>query len=184
MRVRDNADTFGGVSIVNHWMLAAVMIALLLSGFVIGELLADDSAVRSAIIHPHKAVGVLLTAWVVWMLAWWRIQPSRPGPMPGAAGWEAAARKAMHGFLIVGTAVLILSGVVMSLFSDHAIDVFGLFVIPSQGEVGWLAGPAHAIHEIGGWIMLGAVAAHALVAVKHHLVDRDPTLARMTGRGA
>jgi cytochrome b561 len=36
MRWRDTADRFGTVSIINHWLLAAVVIALLASGLVIG----------------------------------------------------------------------------------------------------------------------------------------------------
>lgn len=182
MRLQDTSDTYGAVSIVNHWLLAAVVIGLSATGVAVGEFLEGE--VRSAVVAPHKAMGVIVLALLAWMLVWRLTQPSRPGAIAGTPPAEAFARKAMHAFLVAGTVVLSLSGVLMSLFKGRPIDVFGLFTIPGQAKVDWLAGAAHEVHVIGGWLLIVAIAGHAAVALKHHLVDHDATFARMVGRGA
>jgi cytochrome b561 len=167
---------------VNHWALAAVVIALLVSGIIAGDL--ADGALRTAIVGPHKAVGVLVLALVAWMVAWWAWQRARPGPVPGTPRWEAFARKAMHVLLLAGTVILSGSGIVMATFKGKPVDVFVLFTIPAQAKTPWLAEAAHEVHVIGGWLLLAAVVGHAAVALKHHVLDHDTTFARMVGRSA
>jgi cytochrome b561 len=182
MRWKDTASAYGRVAVVDHWALAAVVIALLVSGIIAGDL--ADGALRAAIVGPHKAVGVLVLALVAWMVAWWALQSERPGPVPGTPRWEAFARKAMHVLLLAGTVILSVSGIVMATFKGKPVDVFGLFTIPAQAKTAWLAEAAHEVHVIGGWILLAAVVGHAAVALKHHVLDHDATLARMVGRSA
>ena len=38
---------------------------------------------------------------------------------------------------------------------------------------------ARSVHEIGAVALIGVVALHALVALKHHFIDNDVTLRRM-----
>lgn len=175
-------NAYGTVSIVNHWLLAAIVIGLLFTGFVAGEFVEGET--RTAWVSPHKAVGVLSLALLAWVVLWRFLRPEKPGPVPGTPPWEALARKAMHAFLILGTAILAVSGIVMAIFKGKAVDVFGLFAIPAQEKIAWLAASAHEVHVIGGWILLFAVLGHAGVALKHHAIDHDSTFSRMvSGRG-
>jgi len=182
MSWNDTKDAYGGVSIATHWLLAAVVIALLATGLIAAEWL--DDAARKAVLAPHKAAGVAVLAVVAVMGLWRLTQRERPGAIPGTPPIEALARKAMHGFLILATVAMSASGIVMAIFKGKAINVFNLFVIPAQAETPWLAGLAHEVHVIGGWILLAAVVGHAAIALKHHLVDHDTTFARMVGKGA
>ena len=182
MTLHDTKDAYGGVAIATHWLLAAVVIALLATGVVAGELLEGE--LRKAVLAPHKAAGVAVLAVVAVMGLWRATQRERPGAVPGTPPREALLRKAMHAFLILATVALSASGIVMAVFKGKAIDVFNLFVIPAQAETPWLAGMAHEVHVVGGWILLIAVVGHAAVAVKHHLVDHDATFTRMVGKGA
>ena len=182
MTLHDSSTAYGAVSIAMHWLLAAVVIALLATGVVAGELL--DGATRNAVLGPHKAAGVAVLAVVAAMGLWRLTQRTRPGAIPGTPPVAAFARKAMHVFLILGTVALSVSGVVMAVFKGKDINVFNLFVIPAQAETPWLAGAAHEVHVVGGWILLVAVLGHVAVAAKHHLVDHDATFVRMVGKGA
>jgi cytochrome b561 len=182
MSLNDTKDAYGSVSIASHWLLAAVVIALLATGVVAGELLEGE--LRKAVLAPHKAAGVAVLALVAIMGVWRLFQRERPAAIPGTPAAEAFGRKAMHAFLILATVALSASGIVMAIFKGKAINVFNLFVIPAQAKTPWLAGMAHEVHVIGGWILLIAVVGHAAVAMKHHLVDHDATLARMVGKGA
>jgi cytochrome b561 len=182
MRLNDTKAAYGGVSVATHWLLAAVVIALLVTGVVAGELLEGEW--RKAVLGPHKAAGVAVLALVAVMGLWRLTQRERPGAVPGTPPVEAFVRKAMHAFLVVATVALSASGIVMAIFKGKAINVFDLFVIPAQAKTPWLAGMAHEVHVIGGWILLIAVVGHAAVAMKHHLVDHDATFVRMVGKGA
>jgi cytochrome b561 len=182
MTLHDTKHAYGGVSVATHWLLAAVVIALLATGVVAGELLEGD--LRRAVLAPHKAAGVAVLAVVAAMGLWRLTQRERPGAVPGTPPREAFLRKAMHAFLILATVALSASGIVMAVFKGKAINVFDLFVIPAQAETPWLAGMAHEVHVIGGWILLIAVVGHAAVALKHHLVDHDTTFTRMVGKSA
>ncbi len=182
MSWNDTKDAYGGVSIATHWLLAAVVIALLATGLIAAELLED--ATKKAVLAPHKAAGVAVLAVVAVMGLWRLTQRARPGAVPGTPPMEALGRKAMHAFLVLATIAMSVSGVVMAIFKGKDINVFNLFVIPAQAKTPWLAGIAHEVHVIGGWILLAAVVGHAAIAVKHHVVDHDATFARMVGRGA
>lgn len=180
MSLRDTSNAFGLVSVFTHWALAVVVIALLASGLLIAEVLGEDT--RGLMIPGHKWGGGLAVALVVWMLLWRWSHRNRPGALPGTPKPEAMARVGMHALLLVGTLVLTLSGVQMSIFSGHEVNVLSLVTIPAQAENEAIAGWAHQVHTVVGWVMVGAVAAHAAVGVKHHLLDGDETFRRMLGR--
>lgn len=182
MPIRDTAHTFGAISVLNHWLLATPVIALLASGLVAAELLGEDA--RAALLAPHKAVGLSVLVVVAWSALWRRLQVARPGVIPGTPAAEAFARKAMPAALVLGTALLSAFGIVMAVFKGKAVEVFALFTIPARAEVPWLAAVAHDVHVIGGWLLVAAVLGHAAVALRHHLVDHDATFVRMMGRGA
>ena len=118
------------------------------------------------------------------MLLWRWSHRDRPGALPGTPKPEAMARAGMHVLLLVGTLVLTLSGVLMSIFNGHAVNVLSLFTIPAQAENQTIGGLAHQVHTVVGWVLVAAVAAHAAVGVKHHVVDHDETFQRMLGRPA
>ena len=45
-----------------------------------------------------------------------------------------------------------------------------------------LAKNANQVHEIFGYMLVVAIALHALGAFKHHIIDKDSTLRRMAGK--
>jgi len=182
MALRDTSARFGAASVLNHWILAIVVIALLISGLLIAEVLGETT--RALLIPGHKWGGGLAVALVVWMLVWRFSHSNRPGALPGTPKPEAMARAGMHAVLLIGTLVLTLSGVQMSIFSGHDVNVLSLFTIPAQDKNEAIAGWAHQVHTVVGWVMVAAVAAHAAVGAKHHVLDRDETFLRMLARRA
>jgi cytochrome b561 len=177
--LRDTPTTYGNISVFNHWALAVVVIALLASGLMITEVLGEEAG--ALLIPGHKWGGILAAVLVAWMLLWRWSHRDRPGALPGTPKPEAMARAGMHAILLGGTLVLTLSGIMMSIFSGHEVSVLSLVTIPAQGENEAVAGWAHQVHTVVGWVMVAAVAAHAAVGVKHHLVDHDETFTRMLG---
>jgi cytochrome b561 len=175
-RWRDGADTYGRISRLNHWALAVLMIAMLLSGLLLGYAplaLAVSGMVRDW----HKAVGVVVLAFGLWRVGW-RLVYGFPEGAATTSAWQAFAAKAAHWALLAAIVVMPLSGVLMTLFAGRSIAVWPL-AIPGAPEVQWLAERAREVHSIGGLALAGLVALHAGAALKHHLVDRDETLGRM-----
>jgi cytochrome b561 len=176
MSMKDSRAGFGWMSIVNHWSVAVLILGLLASGLVLEEMARGPD--KAWLIGVHKQLGVLALVLALWRVVWSWMQTEAPGAVPGSSPWTARARVGLHLVLVIASVALPVSGVVMSLYHGHDVGFLGL-TIPAQGEVEAIASPAGAVHALGGTLVMVAVAGHALVALKHHVVDRDPTLVRM-----
>jgi len=77
--------------------------------------------------------------------------------------------------------VICISGYLISTAKGKGIDWFGVYEVPAMIEPferqGDLAGD---IHLIAAWVLIGLVVLHAAAALKHHFIDKDNTLIRMT----
>ena len=177
-RFLNSRDQYGWISIVLHWALAIVLIAMYFVGdYMVGLDYYDTWYHRLPLIH--KEVGVTIGALMIVRLLWnaFQVSPIHLGKHGAVAKLMA---KAAHYFLYGLVFMLVVSGYLISTAKGQGIDVFGLFELPAflpddkdRGELaGWL-------HE---WIGLGfivLVALHAFAAVLHHFVFKDQTLKRM-----
>ncbi|MFP4327419.1 MAG: cytochrome b [Paracoccaceae bacterium] len=163
---------------LTHWAVAALVIGLLIVGFTLK--FADlPRETKMALMGPHKALGVLALALGLWRLGLRRAE-GFPAPAAGVGRREARMASLAHRAMIVLLVLIPLVGVVASLAHGRAIDMFGLFTIPSFGEVSWLASAAGALHGPLSLALAVLIVLHLGAALKHHFVDRDATLRRMT----
>jgi len=176
MSLVDSRSTFGWISIVQHWVIAALILVLIAVGLIIANM--PDGPTKGSLIGLHKMTGVAALALALVRILWGQTQ-TQPGAIEGSPAIFVWARKAMHVSLLVFSVLIPLSGVLMSLFFNHPVNILGLFTIPAQGEVLWIAMPAHFVHEWGSYALLALIAGHALVSLKHHFMDHDATLRRM-----
>ena len=172
----DESSSYGRISRLNHWVLAALMIAMLLSGLVLGYAPLAQ-AVSGTLRDWHKALGVVVLVLGLWRVGW-RLVHGFPKSDSAAPEWQAAAAKAAHWALLAAIVVMPLSGVLMTLLAGRSINLIGL-TIPGAPEISWLASFAREVHSIGGLVLAGLVTLHVSAALKHHLMDRDDTLQRM-----
>jgi cytochrome b561 len=181
--LRNRHDTYGLVAVILHWLVALVVIGLFGLGLWMVELTYYDDWYRRA---PaiHKGVGVLLFLTVTLRLGWRGLGP-RPAPLATHLLWERRIASVTHALLYALLFAVMLSGYLISTADGRPIDVFGLFSVPAlitdlpdQADI---AGEVHLILAIS---LVSLAAVHALAALKHHLIDRDPTLLRMLGRGS
>lgn len=174
--LNDSSTTYGLVSRLNHWIVAAAMIGMLLSGLVMAYGPFERETVV-AIMGWHKAIGVLVLGYGLWRIGWRIVQGfiDEASVMPR---WQAVTAKMVHWGLLATVLAMPLSGLLMSLFHGHDVDVFGL-VIPAQGTVEWLADGAGVVHEYAAWGLVALLGLHIGGALKHHFIDHDKTLRRM-----
>jgi cytochrome b561 len=178
MTWRNTRHHYGWISILLHWLVAVAVIGLFGLGIWMVDLGYYDPWYQRAP-DIHKSIGILLFAVMLARLAWRR---GNPRPQPLGKPWEQKSAELVHGLLYLLLLALMLSGYLISTADGRAIEVFGLFSVPAtlsglerQEDI------AGAVHEYLAYTLMGLTALHALAALKHHFIDRDPTLKRMLG---
>lgn len=168
---------FGLVSIINHWANAIIFLSVLGLGFYL-SFLGDGRALRGPWMEAHKAGGVLLLVMALWRVSWRLFNgfPKDVVPMPT---WQKLSAKLVHWMLLFAIIAMPVSGILLSLYSERSINVFGLFVVPAQAENEVISRIAYAIHGSLAYLVSGALLLHVGAVLKHHLLDKDDTLKRM-----
>jgi cytochrome b561 len=181
MQWRNSSSNYGLVSITMHWLVAVAVVGLFALGYWMVGLTYYSSWYRTAP-DIHKSIGLLLLALMVLRVIW-RFLNSGPAPLANHGRWTRLATKVGHGALYLGLFTVMISGYLISTADGRSISVFGWFEVPAlitsipdQEDVAGL------IHEYVAWGLVIFSGLHALAALKHHFVDRDPTLKRMFGR--
>lgn len=178
----DSADQLSPLTKILHWVVALFIIALLFVGVYMVE-------TDTGWLYPwHKSFGFLVF-FIVIIRVIWRIKNGWPSAVGLYSKLEHSLSKLMHWVLIIGTVMLPASGLLMSFFGGHGIDLFGLEVIPkninpdnpekSMAINEDSASLFHGIHHWTGYIIIAAVTLHVLGALKHHCIDKDDTMKRM-----
>lgn len=181
----DTKEKLSRTSILLHWIVAITIICLLASGIYMEEQ-------KVYALYPwHKSFGFIIMFFVLFRI-YWRLKNGWPVPVSNYTDFEKKASKFAHWVLIIGTAIMPMSGFILSVVGGHGLDVFGfeLFAknydpIDPKKTVAInqsLASLGHTIHHWLGYLMVATVFLHVIGAFKHHIVDKDNTLKRMLGR--
>lgn len=180
----DTDKNLSGLTITLHWLVGLAILGLCALGIYMVRTESWD------LYHIHKSIGLLALVLIVIRLAW-RIRNGLPKPAGQYSQLEHRASKSVHWLLLLGTLALPLTGMVYSGASGHGLGIFSLNLFPANYVAGQaipfhaaLSDLGQAMHSYLGYTLLGLVALHVAGALKHHVVDRDMTLARMLGRRA
>lgn len=166
-------------TIALHWLVAAGIVFMLALGFYVSSL--PRGQMKTDWVQIHKSFGMIVFALAALRVAWRFVAPFRGSAV---ARWERAAARAAQWALLAATLVAPISGVVRSVSYARPVSVFGVLVIPQllveKNEA--LNEVAGGLHEAAAWAIVVLLLLHAAGALKHVLVDRDDTLARMLPR--
>lgn len=177
MRLRNYTEGYGLVSIVLHWLMAVALIGLFALGVYMVELGYYDPFYHDAVTW-HEGIGIVTLALLI-VRGGWLFAGARPDLLTATAG-ERLAAKLAHAALYALMLLIPVSGYLISTADGHALEVFGLFKLPSPfGNVEGLEDSAGEVHWWLALALAGLVVLHTLAALKHHFVDRDRTLLRM-----
>lgn len=165
-----------------HWSVAIFMLGMLPLGIVM------KYTEWYAVYDLHKSLGIL-GLFIVLPRVIWRLKQGWPAPMNTRVLLEQQLAKAVHWFLLLGTLLMPVTGLMLSGGSGHGFGVFGLTLLPSNHS---LANPSevmpynevvaslgYALHQWLGFAMVAVIALHIAGALKHHFVYQDDTLKRM-----
>lgn len=164
-------------AVVLHWLIAALIVA----NFLLAELSEDMAREdRMAMMGNHKAIGLTILGLTVLRIVWRLIRPAPP-LVETLKAWEAALAKVTHGLLYFLMLAIPLSGWGLVSGKGNPVSLFGLINVPAL-----LVGPDkavndvfHELHEVFATAMLVLFVIHVGAAIKHMVVDKDGTMARM-----
>ena len=174
--LKDTVNAYGRISVINHWLLALLMIVMLALGLTFEQL--DNGPLKSELRNWHKSLGMLVLLLGMWRVAWRIVQG-----FPEAAGaylpWEKMLARAVHVFLLAMILIMPLSGYFMSTSTGRSINMFGLFEIGGLIQSKGVKDFAHSVHGFFPNLLIAIIVLHIGAALKHHFKDKDATLRRM-----
>ena len=176
---KNNAFRFGLVSKLLHWLIAIGIVGLIWLGWWMVGLGYYDPWYHDSL-EFHKAAGM-----VVLLLAFakigWQIYNRPPLPGPHLQRWEIRASKSMHYVLYALMIVVPITGYMMTTSAGQSVSMFGLFDLPAILTITESTRDmAIAIHYYFAYAGIALVLGHGGAALKHHFINKDDTLKRMT----
>ena len=181
MKLSNDQDYFGLISIIFHWIIAVLTLSLFFIGLWMVELDYYDNWYQLA---PwwHKGLGVLVMLLIISRWFWQIISP-RPLPLSSIPKWQQLISRIVHFCMNIITIAIGVSGYLIVTAKGHALSIFGLIKIPSFiSGVSNLEDVAGDAHFLLAYLLMTSVTIHVLAALKHHVINKDKTLIRMFGR--
>jgi cytochrome b561 len=169
-------------------LLHAVQGLALVGMFAVGLYMVDlpFSPDRLKLYNWHKWAGVLVLALSVIRLLW-RLT-HRPPPLPASIAqatpaWQRRAHHATHAALYLLFFAVPLLGWAYSSATGFSIVLFGVLPLPDFVPVNEsLADALKPAHRYAAYALAALVTLHVVAALKHHFIDRDGLLQRMSPR--
>jgi cytochrome b561 len=179
--LRNTANSYGLVSILFHWIIAALFLCQMPLGY-LTQATRNQPALQFELYQWHKSVGFLILLLGGIRLVWALINP-KPALTADLSDAERKAARIAHLSLHLLTVLVPLAGWAVVSTSPLQIPsyAFNLVVVPnlplqisSYAEGVW--------SSIHGFLAYGAAfiaAVHILAALRHHFHFRDETLIRI-----
>lgn len=165
-----------------HWLMAAIWIFAWLVG-VAAVYLRDWVNEDHSLTILHKAFASTLVLLIVLRLIWRFIK--QPPALPSSMSPFMQKGAKLGHILLYAVALfgLPLSGWYWSSVADHPVAVLYLFELPPIAPANEaLYDMAKYVHRGFAWFSAALVGGHALVALKHHFIDKDGVLLSMLPR--
>lgn len=161
-----------------HWVVALLIFA----AFGLGWFMTDIPGFTMAKLkyyNWHKWLGVTVFFLAVIRLLW-RFFHMPPPLANSIAKWQQLAASVVHWALYILIFAIPLSGYFYSLASGFPIVYLGLVPLPVLIQPNAdLAHTLKEVHELFNYSLVLLLLAHVGAALKHHVIDKDGTLARM-----
>jgi len=176
----NTTQRYGFVAVALHWMMAALLIALLALGLYMVSLPDAGFDMRKiTLILLHKQLGILALALAVARMAW-RIGNPLPALVSTIPDWQQFMARFVHLLFYALMLALPITGWLMSSAAGIPVSFFGLFSLPDYLSYDdYLFKSFIAIHKWLGYGLIALLTVHAGAALGHHFVLRDETLKKM-----
>ncbi|ODN70059.1 YceI family protein [Methylobrevis pamukkalensis] len=183
MALSNSRTGYGLVAQIFHWVTAILILMLLPLGLVMTDLpQSTDTEIADKVwlFSLHKTLGITVFAVAIARVLWALASP-RPAPLHPDRRLETFVAEAVHWSLYGAILLTPLAGWVHHAASTGFAPIWwplgqDLPFVPKSEALARLAGFAHYVLAM---LMIVAVGLHIAGAMKHVVIDRDGTLARM-----
>ena len=183
MPVTNSTAQYGSVAKTFHWLTALGILTVIPLGIIANDMpydTADQLADKAWLFSLHKTIGVTLFFVALARIAWAVRQP-KPAALHPDRKIETLLAEVVH-WLLYGSLVLVpLSGWVHHAATEGFAPIWWPFGqnLPLVPESLRLAETAAGLHLVFERVLVISLILHIAGAVKHAIIDRDGTLARM-----
>lgn len=174
--LKNTVSSYGLISKLFHWLIGIAIIGLLVIGFTMVSILPSTD--KWQLYAMHKATGVVVLFFVLLRFLWRfiNIKLELPADLPL---WQKLASKITHHLLYIFMFLMPVSGILMSRFGGHEINVFNLFIIPPLEKNITLARFFNNLHEVSAFLFAALIGLHISAGLYHHFIRKDNILSRM-----
>jgi cytochrome b561 len=172
-----DARGYGTVARILHWVVALLVVLQIPAG------IAMTSEPLAAWADPiyifHKGSGAVLFVLVLARVAWRLTHraPAFPAFMPPL---EQRIAGATHVAIYVLLVVMVVSGYIRTVGDDFPIELLDVLGVPPLiPPMPRLAHAMLVVHQFTVVALVGLVAVHVSAVLRHHMIERNPVLARM-----
>ena len=173
-KLHDTKYGYGEISLLNHWIVALFIVALLVLGLVYDGLPKSDASKQ--VIFWHASVGLLAIPFIIWRVIW-RMRSGFPDNR--SSGKEKLLARSLQWLLLIAITLQIITGPMYLGTEAEPLPFFGLFEIPSP-----FTEEAHALHEavetvhkyVANPLLLILLGLHLFGALKRIFFDKKTTL--------
>lgn len=183
MSISNTHASYGAVARAMHWLTALLILTAIPLGLYANNLPYDTGealAWKAQVFSFHKTVGVA-AFFVALVRILWALTQTHPVPLHPERRVETLAAEVVHWTLYLSLVIVPLSGWTQHAATEGFAPILwpfgqGLPLVPKSETLAHLAGSAHWVFTK---VLAASIVLHILGALKHHLIDRDATLARM-----
>lgn len=167
----DSSRRYTGIAVINHWITALLVIAMLALGLAAGS--APGEEAEHYIIGVHIGLGFFTLLFVLWRVGY-RLKQGFPPPLEGAP-LEIGLMKAVHWLLLVALTLQVLTGPLYLFTEGEGMDVFGLFTfyLPLE-SLSAIHEPMEEIHVITGTYLLPILLVLHIAGGLRHFLRSEP----------
>ena len=167
-----------------HWLVAA-LIGLQYVLIELAHIAEQTNATvkQLAIIANHKSIGITILVIAIIRLVY-RLNSTPPTLPESMPSWQKLASNTSHFLLYFCLFALPVSGWLMSSANAYSVSWFNLIALPDLISANKTMAETLATMHLrlsDALIILAAV--HVIAAIKHHVVDKDNVLTRMSSKG-
>ncbi|RFB80777.1 cytochrome b [Methylovirgula sp. 4M-Z18] len=169
------SSKYDAVAMTLHWLMAALITAVAVIGLLFDLM---DRETKLVWVNIHNCLGLAVLVLAVGRIVW-RLT-HRPPDLPATI--DAIIRKLSGpGHLVLYVLIFAVPALGALTFFPRGQPVdFSLFQIPPLMTPDRAFGRSmHGLHQIGAYILIGAVCLHVAMALWHRLVKRDGIFGRM-----
>lgn len=175
--------SYGTLARAFHWLVALLILSAIALGLY-GESLprnAETIDTLKTLYSAHKTIGVAAFFTALARILWALVQP-RPTPLHPERRLETFGAELVHWALYGAMLVMPASGWISHAAQAGFAPILWPFgqTLPFVPQSDAVSHGAEIVHKLSALVLYAALALHVLGALKHVVIDRDATLARMT----